>query len=185
MPFILHHTAVCSGTRQVVLSQRWAAEVTSQADSWYQHRRRHTSAHEHLSKCQQQGAKPRQKHTLELNISSRSAASGSERQTWYVLLSPAMVGATWQWPKCMHKADERMTCSVTSARKINDAACGCALQKIPLWDSNHRYYWGGGEGRCNQTGFSSQSGSQGERRDEFHCRERELTLLLKGDQYLS
>lgn len=29
------------------------------------------------------------------------------------------------------QADERMTCAVTSARKINDAACGCTFQRSP------------------------------------------------------
>lgn len=41
------------------------------------------------------------------------------------------------------QADERLTRSVTSAGKINDAACGCALQKIPT--SSH-HYCGGGRG---------------------------------------
>lgn len=95
-----------------------------------------------------------------VNINWRSSDRkwGRERETWYrdrlrcfswvssctccclllwleqLEISPAEISA---------QADERITCSVTSARKINGAACRCSLEKIHLRDSCHYNWWGG------------------------------------------
>lgn len=74
-----------SASQQVALGQNrcrfpWAAEVTAQTDSWYRRRWRHNAADEHLSKWQQQGAKPRQKPSHWSEISSAGLQPEGQRE---------------------------------------------------------------------------------------------------------